>query len=760
MNTYSEVELPTETSLAPHATAYDKDGEAGKGDIDSSDYDAANFHDYDYEVGDDDDVWSHAHTDFDASWNEDVHDTTGMQVDASADAGSDSISCQDADVDANVYVDDHRRSHERNDDNEEQEQGMFDTHDREHCSDEADDDGGGGAGGSGGDADADADADADEEDGASTKSNCEDIRGQQLRESRKGRVFIIGEDHERMQPLLEELNRRRVPTTVWNTSGGILVPTAAPPPQSLFFCRQSPSAGCREHFSSIAYARTLLQWIEAHGGVVINGSRALEVEVNKALQLSILRQAGLATPASIVCHGVEHLWAACREITDGQHADVLPRTSPIIIKPNTGGSGTGIHSFASSVDACSAIEMTLAAIVRDGWNDSMVEPYHYRLTGGGGGGGGAGGSVGGGNTDADGGAKGVGSFYVSRSASARGGSVRGSSGNSSSNGSGAGGGGRAASSSLTQPSFFSTGFYIPSTLVEYIQAQLLAAPHVYDCVRGSTWDTELAQSAWRVGLFEDGFDYDTSSGSGSGGGAGGSAKASSSSSGGGGGSSNGFGFMAGKPSSIHEHLKKDLLTSARENMWVIQEHLGQYSENTATMRSVIRIEVIGGVVQRDYIVKITAPTKEFGLCPCDPKSAEMLARTNFMLVDDPLTIPGFRPEDFTAELSTDTSSTTATVAAHEAFEAFCRKIEAAFAKAGSLVGSVEGMPLWGCNVVHADGSCNAFASRWATCHEPVLFDFNTCNSNYNAGAEAAGGILPGVARVANLLSEALAACES
>jgi hypothetical protein len=164
-----------------------------------------------------------------------------------------------------------------------------------------------------------------------------------------------------------------------------------------------------------------------------------------------------------------------------------------------------------------------------------------------------------------------------------------------------------------------------------------------------------------------------------------------------------------------------------DSLWVLQEFVGAYSTDPLEIKTVLRIEVVGGRVQRDCIVKITAPSGEFSLCPCDPRSDSVLARINFMILTDPTRIPGFDGDA-------------------ERFDAFCVKVERAFELAGATIGSVEG-------VVLADKHPEQ-AWRHRVPHEPVLFEMN-CNVNYNERAEAAAGIQPGVSRVVDYLEHRL-----
>jgi hypothetical protein len=331
-------------------------------------------------------------------------------------------------------------------------------------------------------------------------------------------IYIIGEDTDRMRPLLEVLSSRGVSTVVWDTAGGCLVPTLAPPSlAAVYFCRQSPSAGGRGHPHAMGYAKELLRWLEFHGATVVNGSRALDVECSKGLQMMYLHAAGLNVPLTMVQQGLRQTVVQAMAVPEY-------REGAFIMKPNQGGSGANVDSYANG---------------RELRND-----------------------------------------------------VRGS------------GGG------------------------------ILPAP---------------------------------------------------------------------------------------DDLWVLQTHVGTYSRDPLVTKSILRFEVIGGVVQRDYVVQITAPSTEFSLCPCDPRAEKLLNSIDFRILRNPLTIPGFKD-------------------APEAFDAFCTKVEQVFAWVGASVGSVEG-------IVEEDPEVRA---GYPCPHEPVLFEMNF-NTNYNSSAEAAAGITPGPHRVADLL---------
>src|SRR5205814_8474168 len=73
-----------------------------------------------------------------------------------------------------------------------------------------------------------------------------------------------------------------------------------------------------------------------HGRRVINGARALDLEISKSRQYAALEAAGIRTPRTVLVAGKQHLVAAARRHFDG---------GPVILKPNRGGKGLGVRLF-------------------------------------------------------------------------------------------------------------------------------------------------------------------------------------------------------------------------------------------------------------------------------------------------------------------------------------------------------------------------------------------------------------------------------
>src|SRR5260370_2702933 len=82
----------------------------------------------------------------------------------------------------------------------------------------------------------------------------------------------------------------------------------------------------------------VLAWLERHRRRVVNGSRALDLEISKSRQYAALEAAGIRTPDTVVIAGKELLAEAARQHFGG---------GPFIMKPNRGGKGLGVRLFHS-----------------------------------------------------------------------------------------------------------------------------------------------------------------------------------------------------------------------------------------------------------------------------------------------------------------------------------------------------------------------------------------------------------------------------
>jgi biotin carboxylase len=100
----------------------------------------------------------------------------------------------------------------------------------------------------------------------------------------------------------------------------------------------SASSHTRGHRFAPEQTSVLLAWLERHSRRVVNGSRALRLEVNKAAQYSALNAHGIRTPRTVAAAGHEAVIEAARAFGPG----------PVILKPNRGGKGHGVRLFETA----------------------------------------------------------------------------------------------------------------------------------------------------------------------------------------------------------------------------------------------------------------------------------------------------------------------------------------------------------------------------------------------------------------------------
>ena len=148
------------------------------------------------------------------------------------------------------------------------------------------------------------------------------------------KVYVIHENPEWFGPIGLALDAAGVPHEQW-LLGEAVIDLDDPPPAGVFWSRMSASSHTRGHPFAKDQTRGVLAWLQAHGRRVVNGRRALELEMSKVDQLVALRAAGFDVPRTIAVAGTGQLAAAARK---------LP--APFVSKHNQGGKGLGVRLFA------------------------------------------------------------------------------------------------------------------------------------------------------------------------------------------------------------------------------------------------------------------------------------------------------------------------------------------------------------------------------------------------------------------------------
>ena len=150
-------------------------------------------------------------------------------------------------------------------------------------------------------------------------------------------IHVIHENAEWLAPLATALDRQGLPWRDWFLDRGIF-DLSRPPPEGVFYNRMSASSHTRDHRYAAELTAAVLAWLERHGRRVINGSRALDLEISKARQYAALEAAGIRTPDSVLVAGKELLVEAAWQRFEDR---------PFILKPNRGGKGLGVRLFQS-----------------------------------------------------------------------------------------------------------------------------------------------------------------------------------------------------------------------------------------------------------------------------------------------------------------------------------------------------------------------------------------------------------------------------
>ena len=148
-------------------------------------------------------------------------------------------------------------------------------------------------------------------------------------------IHVIHENAAWLEPLARALDAEALPWRDWFLDRGTF-DLSRPPPEGVFYNRMSASSHTRDHRYAAELTASVLAWLARHGRRIVNGPRALDLEISKTRQYAALEAAGIATPKTVLVAGKDELAAAARV----HFAD-----APVILKPNRGGKGLGVRLF-------------------------------------------------------------------------------------------------------------------------------------------------------------------------------------------------------------------------------------------------------------------------------------------------------------------------------------------------------------------------------------------------------------------------------
>ena len=159
------------------------------------------------------------------------------------------------------------------------------------------------------------------------------------------KIYVIHENEEWVVPLRKAFEERGLPHAEWHLDQWA-VDLSARPPRGVFYNRMSASSHTRGHRYSAELTSTVLAWLERHGRIVVNDSRALDLEISKTRQYMRLEHEGIAVPKTVAVVGDRALPDALSAFARG----------PLIVKPNRGGKGLGVRLYETPQQILQAAE--------------------------------------------------------------------------------------------------------------------------------------------------------------------------------------------------------------------------------------------------------------------------------------------------------------------------------------------------------------------------------------------------------------------
>ena len=149
-------------------------------------------------------------------------------------------------------------------------------------------------------------------------------------------IFVIHENSDWVEPLRREFAALGAPYKEWFIDSGSL-DLRAPPPEGVFYNRMSASSHTRGHRYAPELTGAVLAWLTRHGRRIVNGERALALEVSKVAQYQALAKFNIEVPATIAAVGSSAIAEAAAELG-----------FPLILKHNRAGKGLGVKLIYSA----------------------------------------------------------------------------------------------------------------------------------------------------------------------------------------------------------------------------------------------------------------------------------------------------------------------------------------------------------------------------------------------------------------------------
>jgi hypothetical protein len=184
------------------------------------------------------------------------------------------------------------------------------------------------------------------------------------------KIIVIHENEAWLTPLRAAFKKLNLPFEEWFINDDTLDLNSVPP-EGIFYNRMSASAHTREHRYAPEMAANVIAWLERNGRQVINGRRALQLELRKSEQYLALQQFDIPHPKTIISNSTARLAEAVDQLNK----------FPFILKPNRGGKGAGVQLFYSKESLLESIKNSQIGESLDGiWLvQDYIKPVHGRI---------------------------------------------------------------------------------------------------------------------------------------------------------------------------------------------------------------------------------------------------------------------------------------------------------------------------------------------------------------------------------------------
>ncbi len=184
------------------------------------------------------------------------------------------------------------------------------------------------------------------------------------------KIYVIHENEDWLVSLRAAFEKLNVPYEEWFIND-LLLDLNSTPPEGIFYNRMSASAHTRDHRYAPEMTANILAWLGRHGRKVVNGRKALQLELRKSEQYLALQQFNIPHPKTVISNHVESLSKAVDQLD----------TFPFILKPNRGGKGTGVQLFHTKESLLQSIENNQIGESLDGiWLvQEYIEPVNGRI---------------------------------------------------------------------------------------------------------------------------------------------------------------------------------------------------------------------------------------------------------------------------------------------------------------------------------------------------------------------------------------------